>query len=122
MGEGYVGAFPRHVSPAAGTGIATDFGMARSDPPVQWLKLLNCSCTGCGTIPVHNLSFIPEPKDRQPATLHGPDGRRIVLYSVVCVEALKVCDWRWPMFDQAVRQPMIMDDSARANTLRTSAR
>ena len=39
---------------------ATDFGMARSDPPVQWLKLRNFSCTGRGTIPVHNLSFIPE--------------------------------------------------------------
>ena len=68
---------------------ATDFGMARSDPPVQWLKLRNFSCTGCGAVPVHNLSFVPEPKDRQPATLHGPDGRRIELHSVIYVEALK---------------------------------
>ena len=67
----------------AGTGIAwsslPQTGMARSDPPVQWLKVRNFSCTGCGAIPVQNLSFIPEPTDRQPATLHGPEGRRIVL-------------------------------------------
>ena len=44
-----------------------------------------------------SLSFIFEPKDRQPATLHGPDGRRIVLHSVIYVETLKACDWRWPM-------------------------
>ena len=68
---------------------ATDLGMTRSDPPVQWLKLRNFSCTGCGTIPVHNLSCFPEPKDRQPATLHGPDGRRIELHSVIYVETLK---------------------------------
>ena len=96
---------------------ATDFGMARSDPPVQWLKLRNFSCTGCGTIPVHNLSFIPELRDRQPATLHGPEGRRIVLHSVIYVESLTACDWRWPMFAQAVRQSMIMDDSALEDTL-----
>ena len=105
----------------AGIGVAWNnppqTGMARSDPPVQWLKLRNFSCTGCGAIPVHNLSFIPEPKDRQPATLHGPDGRRIVLHSVIYVETLKACDWRWPTFDQAVSQPVIMDDSARENTL-----
>ena len=43
---------------------ATDFGMARSDPPVQWLKLRNFSCTGCGAIPVQILLFVPEPVDR----------------------------------------------------------
>ena len=90
---------------------ATDLGMASSDPPVQWLQLRGFSCTGCGNIP-HNLSFIPEPKDRQSATLHSPEGRRVVLHSVIYVETLKACKWSWPMFEQAVRQLMIMDDSA----------
>ena len=75
--------------------------------PVQWLKLRNFSCTSCGTIPVHNLLFAPEPVDRQPATLHGSDGRRIELHSVIYLETLKACEWSWPMFDQAVRRLMI---------------
>ena len=42
---------------------ATDFGMARSDPRVQWLQLRDFSCTGLGVAPYLTLK---RPRDDCP--------------------------------------------------------
>ena len=40
-------------------------------PASSMLPTRDFSCTGCGAIPVHNLSFIPEPKDRMVDALYS---------------------------------------------------
>ena len=90
-------------------------GGTGGDPPVQWLRLLNFNCTGCGNIPTHNLNFLPGPGKRQPAILHGEDGRRIELYCALCLESFLACTWSWPSFDQAVRRPVFLDYASLAD-------
>ena len=90
-------------------------GGTGGDPPVQWLRLLNFNCTGCGNIATHNLNFLPGPGKRQPAILHGEDGRRIELYCALCLESFLACTWSWPSFDQAVRRPVFLDYASLAN-------
>ena len=90
-------------------------GGTGGDPPVQWLRLLNFNCTGCGNIPTHNLNFVPGPGERQPAILYGEDGRRIELQCALCLENFLECTWSWPSFDQAVRRQVFLDDASLAD-------
>ena len=76
---------------------------------MQWLRLLNFNCTGCGNIPTHNLNFVPGPGKRQPAILHGEDGRRIEYHCSLYLENFRASKWDWPSFDQAVKRPVFLD-------------
>ena len=92
--------------------LAADYGLPSNYEPIHWLELRDFNCTGCNMVPRHILSFFPEPLNRQPAVLHGPAGRRIELHCTLCLETLDACDWCWPMFAQAVRQPVVLDEDS----------